>query len=111
MQHPMRGKTVKPAIVMATGTSWLQGTAALTTRQQTFRHQRVSHVRTCEPFYSRWFSLSLLTVTLRIQDGATVIFTLASNHAKGDQARSAGLETEFTVAATDANLTRRTQGI
>ena len=50
-------------------------------------------------------------MTLCIQDGTTVIFTLASNHTKGDQARSAGLATEFAVAATDAHLARRTQGI
>ena len=47
MQHPTRGKTVKPAIVMATGTSWLQGMAALTTTQQTFFGQK-KRERTCE---------------------------------------------------------------
>lgn len=50
-------------------------------------------------------------MALRIQDGTTVIFTLAPNHTKRNQARSAGLATEFTVAATNAHLARRAQGV
>ena len=121
----MRGKSVKPAIETATGTSSLQGMAALTTTQQTESHRRrknnnhqwrrvrkgksISVVSNQSAFYQQ--RQQQLTMTLRIQDGATVIFTLATNHTKGNQAGSAGLAAEFAVAATDSNLSRCTQGV
>ena len=50
-------------------------------------------------------------MTLCIQDGATIVFALAPNHTKRNEAGSSRLETEFTVAAAHANLSRRSQGV
>lgn len=50
-------------------------------------------------------------MTLSIQDGTSIIFTLETNATKRNQARGTWFATKFGIATTDPNFARRTQGI
>ena len=50
-------------------------------------------------------------MTLRIQNGATIIFTLAPNDTKGNKTGSTRFQTELAVAAAYTNLSRRSEGV
>lgn len=96
MQHPCLGKTVKPAIETATGTSSLQGMAADKTRQQAER-QSVSNMQSSTRVKYR-------TMALGIEKAAAVVLALDSHDTKGKEHGSCRLATALEVEAADSGL-------